>query len=178
MKTLVIHPDDRSTDFLKVIYKDKDWTILNDWVDKINRNEFRKMVKNHDRIIMMGHGGPSGLFFSYVNPQLVQILREKECVSIWCNADQFVDRYKLSGFHTGMFISEVSEAFYFGITATQDEIDHSNNLFVKLMAENIDSPDVLNTLLKEYMGDSPVIQFNNARLYEGYKVGKSEILEG
>lgn len=29
MKTLVIHPQDKSTDFLKEIYSDKNWTVLN-----------------------------------------------------------------------------------------------------------------------------------------------------
>ena len=29
-KVLVIHPSDRSTDFLKLIYEDKDYDVIND----------------------------------------------------------------------------------------------------------------------------------------------------
>jgi len=28
MKTLIIHPEDTSTDFLSTIYEGKDWTII------------------------------------------------------------------------------------------------------------------------------------------------------
>ena len=76
------------------------------------------MVNDHDRIVMMGHGYPHGLFYSYIDSKLVYLLKEKECVCIWCNSDQFVNRYKFTGFFTGMFISEVREANFFNIETT------------------------------------------------------------
>jgi len=173
LKTLVIHPNDPSTDFLKEIYKDqKDWTIINQRGDifsngerPISRKETIEAIKSHDRIIMMGHGAPTGLFYTHINSKMVYLLREKECVCIWCNADQFVEQYGLKGFYTGMFISEVSEANYFGITTTQENVDISNGIFVDIVTEFIDDYKLHSHLKETYVGDCPVIQYNNKRLY-------------
>ena len=60
MKTLVIHPEDRSTDFLKPIYEHvSDATIIHAGVSK---TQIKQLITEHDRIMMMGHGSPSGLF--------------------------------------------------------------------------------------------------------------------
>ena len=59
MKTLIIHPKDKSTNFLKSIYKDIPYkTIITGgchYTDVVNE------MKTHDRIIMCGHGTPYGL---------------------------------------------------------------------------------------------------------------------
>lgn len=167
MKTLVIHPDDRSTDFLKQIYDGKGFTVeTRHRYKNYTKTEFTQQIKDHDRIIMMGHGFPGGLFYSYIDRDVVYLLREKECVCIWCNADQFVNKYKLTGFYTGMFISEISEADWFKIKATQSDIDNSNEFFARLVGENLDNLIKLHSVLKEqYKGESPVIKFNNDRLY-------------
>ena len=76
-KTLVIHPDDRSTDFLKLIYKDKeDWTIINDC--NIDRFTLKSLIRAYDRIIMMGHGSPSGLF----NPKNYSLMIDSDISKI------------------------------------------------------------------------------------------------
>jgi hypothetical protein len=165
MKTLVIHPADRSTDFLKKIYEGKDWTVIFDNTICRSREQITKLIKDHDRIIMMGHGHPGGLFFTCIDSSMVYLLREKECVCIWCNADKFVEKYGLKGFYTGMFISEVGEASYYGIKATRDEIDYSNNLFASKLNECIDSENVWGSIIESYRSNDLVIQFNNARLY-------------
>lgn len=166
MKTLVIHPDDRSTDFLKEIYAGKGYTVVTDKNILRSPSEVKKLIKEHGRIMMMGHGYPGGLFFTCINSEMVYLLREKLCVCIWCNADKFVEKYGLRGFYTGMFISEVGEARYFGIQTTQEAVTESNELFASLLRERIDSLNVLNEIKSSYIGDSPVIQFNNQRLYE------------
>jgi hypothetical protein len=164
MKTLVIHPADDSTTFLDIIYKDKGWTVIND--SYTTRKEYVRQIKEHDRIIMMGHGCPSGLFYTPIDSKMVYLLREKECVCIWCNADKFVQKYNLKGFYTGMFISEVSEANYFGIKIDQADVTYSNLFFVNLMSGFIDSENILNEIKSSYLDDdNPVIQFNTERLY-------------
>jgi len=165
MKTLVIHPKDSTTEFLNKIYKDKDWTIIN---HPLSRKDMKHQIKNHDRIIMMGHGSPYGLLGHgyHINATIGELLRTKKCICIWCNADVFVKTHKLKGFYTGMFISEVSEAKYFNINANQNEIDYSNNLFVDNLKDIIDSPDILNEIKSSYTGNSLVIQYNNERLYQ------------
>jgi len=166
MKTLVIHPDDRSTSFLSIIYEGKGYTVITDW--RTSMSKLRKLVHGHDRIMMMGHGAPYGLF-GYVdaltNPHFIKLLRTKECVCIWCNADKYVERVGLKGFYTGMFISEVGEARYFNIDVDQKAVDYSNNLFVNLMRDMVESPNILNEIKSSYVGDCPVIKFNNAKLY-------------
>lgn len=170
MKTLVIHPTDRTTDFLKPIYEGRGWTVINKHAKEMNRDEFIAELEAHDRIIMMGHGYPGGLFMSYIDPSVAPILREKDCVCIWCNADQFVNKYGLKGFYTGMFISEVGEANWFKIRTDQDAIDYSNNLFTGLVVEHIDKKNPQPAIKEGYVGDCPVIRFNNDRLYYNAEV--------
>jgi hypothetical protein len=168
MKTLVIHPEDSTTTFLSKIYEGQDWTIeTRHRGSGYHRKEFIQQVKEHDRIIMMGHGYPGGLFMSYVNPEAVYLLREKDCICIWCNADQFVQRYKLTGFFTGMFISEVGEANYYQIHATQEQVDISNNMFADLVSQTITEQcaTIHRTVKDRYYTTCPIVKFNNDRLY-------------
>ena len=113
--TLVIHPKDASTDFLARIYADKDWDVIRAWYK--DQASLKWFMDRYDRIIMMGHGTPSGLlntgtFYKDWQPYaidnfFVDLLQKKETISIWCHSDQFARQYKLPGFHTGMIISEV-----------------------------------------------------------------------
>ena len=60
MKTLIVHPKDNSTTFLDVIYKDiPDQTLI---TGGITKTELKELIKSHDRVMMMGHGSPNGLF--------------------------------------------------------------------------------------------------------------------
>ena len=58
MKTLVIHPKDKTTDFLKTIYHGRGWTVINGGCTKADVD---KAIEEHDHIIMLGHGTPQGL---------------------------------------------------------------------------------------------------------------------
>ena len=60
-KTLIIHPEDSSTDFLKVIYKE----IFNCKVisgGNISKLKLQSEIKNAENIILIGHGDAFGLF--------------------------------------------------------------------------------------------------------------------
>lgn len=167
MKTLVIHPQDPSTDFLKEIYRDKDYTVIN---HNPTEKELIQAIKSHGRIMMMGHGVPQGLI-GYgrliINSRFVYLLKKKLCVGIWCNADQFFNRYKLKGFFTGMFISEVGEAGANRIETTQEKVTYSNEYFASEFRK-YESMINVHQLIREHYNsfDCPVIQFNNDRLYE------------
>ena len=177
MKTLVIQPKDSSTDFLKEIYQERDWTVINEW--NLSKYELIKAVESHDRIVMMGHGTPAGLIGYtgiFMTPSFISVLQEKDCVCIWCNADQYVKRNNIKGFFTGMFISEVGEARYFRIETTQKEIDYSNNLFTKAVTKYIDSEDMWGRIVEEYRGDDLVIQYNNQRLYYRKEITNEPII--
>ena len=144
-KILVIHPDDRSTDFLKPIYENlPNITVITDGVSYMN---IRQSIIEHDQVMMMGHGSPYGLFSMgkfpnsggmIIDSMMVDVLSEKNNnIYIWCNADLFVDRYKLNGIYSGMFISEVSESIYCKIPSTQEQINESNNTFAKALGEQL-----------------------------------------
>ena len=178
MTNLIIHPTDRSTDFLSPIYANiTDATIMNGGVSK---DQVAKAINEHDRIIMLGHGSPYGLFSigqftgnnGYViDESMVPLLLDKECISIWCNADKFMNEHELYGFYSGMFISEVGEAMYCGLPGTEQEtVTTSNNYFAELLGEVINEP--LSIIYEHIMDnyrliteDNPVALYNHNRLY-------------
>lgn len=174
-KTLIIHPDDRSTDFLKPIYEDIPYkTIISGGLTRLN---VLSEIKSHDRIIMMGHGSPMGLFginfdCTYIiDERAVDILRGKENYFIWCHASDFVRQHKLNGFSTGMFISETGEANYCKVKASKIDVDNSNQVFAALMRKHIMKEQTLaynivsnayDTYAKESNND--VAKYNHERL--------------
>jgi len=168
MKTLVIHPNDRSTDFLENIYCDIECTLITDV--HILDSHLINAINNHDRIIMLGHGSPSGLFGEWglmIDSSHVKFLKDKEVVCIWCNADKFVEEHNLTGYYTGMFISEVGEADMYGICVTQRAINRSNYLFATLACMYLEG-DMMINLREKYKTGCPVVDFNRKRLYSKF----------
>jgi hypothetical protein len=176
IKTLVIHPDDRSTDFLKPIYQHlDDATIL---TGGKAQNEVRELIEQHDQVIMLGHGSPNGLFscgqFYMGNGMIIDhsmvaaLGNKKNNIYIWCNADAFVSRYYLRGFYTGMFISEYSEAAFCKVPTFIDEIEQSNALFANIVGQSVlmEAKNIqANTKLLYHLPHSEVNKYNNNRLY-------------
>ena len=184
-RTLIIHPADRSTDFLKPIYaKIPNATVITSGTkDQVNEE-----ILNHDRIMMMGHGSPSGLFSVgkfgnsngfIIDENTVELLQGTENVFIWCNADKFVTKYKLEGFYSGMFISEVSEAIYCGLPNTpQSVVDESNNTFAELLGSVIHKPLHSAYRYTKYYYErlaevNAIAEYNNTRLYLKENVNSS-----
>ncbi|MBI9068502.1 MAG: hypothetical protein JEZ09_14500 [Salinivirgaceae bacterium] len=166
MRTLIIHPEDETTDFLCAIYSNKNWTIIR---DDLSQDRLEEQIIAHERIIMLGHGSYMGLFGfdDYViDEQMVYLLKDKYCICIWCYAAEFVEEHGLKGFYTGMFISELEEAFKEDIYPTIDEIQKSNQDFARVLNEVIDEGDILKQMKKYYNHDcSEVVKFNRDRLF-------------
>jgi len=178
-KTLVLHPQDPSTDFLSPIYesvKDK-LVVRTGYKDK---ERILGLIREFPRVMMMGHGSPSGLFnvcpnewgFVVESTMVKDLSPKTENLMIWCNADQFVNKFNLKGFYTGMFISEVAEANYCGLkNISQQEVDESNECFSRVLGEIIDLPKELryDKLMKgEYKKlseNNPIAKYNYVRLY-------------
>ena len=178
MKNLVIHPTDASTDFLKPIYANiTDATILNGGMGK---GQVAKLISEHDRIIMMGHGSPFGLFsvgqFIGKNGYVIDdtmsdlLIEKKNNILIWCYASDFAVRMGLKGFFTGMFISEISEAMIFDMKVSQKTIDESNECFVNVISNLVtkDAKDIYESIMvSEYRYISkhnPIAKYNIDRL--------------
>ena len=179
MKTLVIHPDDRSTDFLKPIYAGiKRKTVI---VKDTSRDVLLALIRSHDTIIMLGHGSSSGLFnvsgigkgVMAIGESLVEELRGKQLIAIWCNCDKFIERHGLSALYSGMFISEVSEARYCGVQGDQAMVDESNSTFAVLLGNmlsetSMDLEKTFDMVLESYeeLGEvNTVAKYNSDRFY-------------
>jgi len=166
--TLILHPMDHTTDFLSAVYEGKKWDVIKDSI--IEPEVLKELIELHDRIICLGHGSPSGLFgrFGYlIHDGLASLLKDKLLVTVWCHADQFINRHRLKGFYSGMFISELEEAWMYGIYNTDERaIAESNNLFSSALGKYIDSDNILENVKREYRDENdPVITFNHNRLY-------------
>ena len=166
-KVLVIHPDDKSTDFLKLIYEGKDYDVINscDVTDK----EIRATIKKHDKIIMIGHGNGFGLINPrygglIINDSHADLLREKETVSIWGYSDRFSRRNNIRGLHTGIIISEVVEELLFLGYEPLDKDELLNNMeyFATIVGECIEGSAewIKKYILEKYIDNDPVTDFN------------------
>lgn len=170
MKTLIIHPKDTSTDMLCVVYKDMNCTIVR---NHISTSALKRLIYEHDRVIMMGHGTESGLIGHHggliINSSLVYLLIEKkETVYIWCNADKFVEKYELKGLYSGMIISEKEEAEYCGVECSYKDVNVSNNYFSEALTECIGKGYSLPIFHNNYYDDddeNPVMEYNRERMY-------------
>jgi len=179
MKTLIIHPKDESTDFLSIIYRGmKDITVITG--DGVTQSELRTIIPDYDRVMIMGHGSPDGLLTAggfighrghIIDESFVKVLSNNpNNIYIWCNADIFVNRFKLQGFHSGIFISEVSEAKGYGITTTQHQVDTSNEIFSELVKNYRTRPSSeiyrnVKRLYGEVGKHNEVADYNSNRLY-------------
>ena len=178
MKNLIVHPKDTTTDFLSPIYAPlRNKTIVRGGVSK---SEVQKLIQSHNRVIILGHGSPYGLLSKgqfpdaglyIVDESMVISLKNKSnCMFIWCYADQFVQRHGLSGLCTGMFISELGEADYWGFEdIDKDLIDQSNYRFASLVSKYIYEP--LEVLYQNLLDDyellskaNPIVRFNRKRI--------------
>ena len=178
METLIIHPEDKSTDFLCPIYEGiKGKSVIRGGISK---KELLKAVKLHQRIIRLGHGSPNGLFavgqfegeshMSYIiDDSFVSSFRDKDNVFIWCHANQFVEQHQLTGFYTGMFISEIPEAFIYDFDVSEEIIDQSNYSFSSIVSNYINEPcSIIHQNVSNKYGElaynNPIVKYNHERL--------------
>jgi len=182
---LVIHPDDRSTDFLKPSYEDLNATVITQPNQMFNLQE---TMKNHNRIIMMGHGSPYGLFMPLIegieeneygklqmyrtysiDDDFAKVLENKRIAAIWCNADGYVVPNNLHGFYTGMAISELCEADYCDVKGCDErQLHESSTTFALALKEalKVDGPESVNIFKKIYHNpNNPIMVYNRQRIY-------------
>lgn len=137
MRTLIVHTQDFSTDFLKEIYADMDSTVVVNF--DIFQDELIPLIQMVDRVILLGHGTKHGLLRSdydgyIVNADLVDELNKKEVIGIWCYASDFAKKNGLKGLFSGMFISEQNEALMEGLELPETlSIEDENKAFAYIM---------------------------------------------
>ena len=177
MRTLVIHPIDPTTDTLKKIYEGKECTVMRGINYDIELVIKEITEGGYDRIFLLGHGSPEGLWDrrnnSYViSAEEAQYLKGKKVYGIFCNANRFFWNNDIKGFCTGMFISEFMEAMQYDIDTTTKEIDESFELFCKVVNEAFDfePEDMFKYVEEHYVGDTNVIKFNRWEMHNYKKV--------
>ena len=171
VNTLVIHLEDPSTDCLSVIYSGRGWKVVR---TQPEQEELERLLAEHDRIIMLGHGSPTGLFGSHtsysafaIGEREAHLLRNKSNIYIWCYASSYVQKHGLAGFASGMFISEVGEAHVMGVKTTSSQVFESNRVFSESVGRHVDDPQVCQKVIKDYGAvDSDVARYNLARLQQ------------
>lgn len=188
MKTLVIHPADQTTAMLSEIYKDSPYTIVTN--NHISEEELISLIKSHDRIIMLGHGLGLGLLrnpindiymdpvnhLSYKNQSLfiiddhhASILKDKILVAMWCYANEYFIRNNLSGFYSGMIISEKSESeFVLGhCPLTPEELYNNIEELSRIVKEAIKLPSIemVPYVQANYTGDDEITTFNRKNFF-------------
>ena len=106
----------------------------------INPTKFllkQAIMREKERVIFIGHGTEDGLLNKQldgflIDSDMVQFLRNKEVVGIWCNASTFASKYDLNGFFTSMFISNCEELIDCGFNLFDNcdtIISNENQLF-------------------------------------------------
>lgn len=167
MKTLIIHPKDKTTDFLSSIYDGKNYSVIN---YNITEEQLKIEIINHDRIIMLGHGCEDGLIgFGklFIDDRYVYLLKNKNCIGIWCYANGFFEKHNLKGFYTGMIISEIDEAYINAVMFKFEMIKESNDLLSKVLRTSLETDDILSNTLSHYdSDDNTIVDFNKQNFYE------------
>lgn len=125
---IVIHIDtQKDTSFLKKTYEGLDNLIL---LYNPTKKEINKTLEEHptEDVMMLGHGGTTGLFgYNFkdgyaIDATNVHLLKDRNCIAIWCYAKEFGRKYGLKGYFTSMFISNGGECKSFGYKADEEDV--------------------------------------------------------
>lgn len=161
MKYLVIHPKDKSTDFLKAIYAGlDDVTVLSENLSTEKVTE--ELLKDYDTVLILGHGWQGGLYdriakTTVVNGMHARLLENKNVIAVFCNASDYLKIFNIKGFATGMFISEDYEAKDCNLPCTVEEIQASSEKFAIVMSSAVRKPL---TEIPQYIRENYIIENN------------------
>jgi hypothetical protein len=177
MRTLVIHPSDRSTDFLKAIYAGiPNCNVMTSgtiW-------EVDLAIQAADQVILLGHGTKHGLLsvgqfkggMYCIDHQSAPLLHGKKVIGIWCYCSDYMKEHGIENcFASGMFISEVLEAHYCGLPGqSKKDIDLQCKYFCDLVGAVVNRPvkEIYNFVSEEF-GEAAlgckVADYNHKRLW-------------
>lgn len=179
---LVIHPKDRTTAVLQVLYDGLGAQVVT--TDCSNRlmGHLLHEASVRERIMLLGHGSDKGLFYRkddtlsrfdkiIVGHPQAYLLRKHACriVGIWCHADMFARAEGLHGLFSGMIISEMSEAEEHGVTTDKASMDNTNRIMFAQLRALLDEGTPLHEIPERLRAldhiQSELSRFNYARFY-------------
>lgn len=132
---LVIHPSDKTTDFLRTLYEGReDVRVLTGGESRKELGSILYHLRPGERVMLLGHGTDAGLFRLeedgeyrlYVGHTMAYALRKHPVIGIWCHADLFARKEHLHGLFSGMIVSEMKEAQEYDIVCLQEDLDREN----------------------------------------------------
>lgn len=168
---IVIHIDNTpDTTILSRIYDGLDNITLSYNRNKSNIKRLLR-ITGDEPVMILGHGTPNGLLNKSRNgfalgSEAVEWLRNRTVIGIFCYASEFADKYKLHGFFTSMFISNMEEALYENMQEGADDklIEDQMTLFCDkvhdLICHNIPLSEWVSILQKDADISIPFVRFN------------------
>lgn len=179
---LVVHPQDRTTDVLKLLYEGLEAKVITKECSNRMMGQFLHSTSIRDRIMLLGNGSERGLYYRkndeeegfdgiiVGHPQAYQLRRHgSNMIGIWCHAVEFAKAEGLHGLFSGMIISEMSEAEEYGIATTLDEIRSSNRTMFCHLRKLIDEETPWHEIparMKEMDNEhTPLSEFNYNNFY-------------
>ncbi len=171
---IVVHPNDPSTRMLSEIYNGIEGvTVFDSWEQREDILKAIAAAPKDEPILLLGHGCPSGLLDMrhglVIKDSDADLLKDRpNLVGIWCYASSYAFTHGHKGFFSGMFISELPEAFVNCIDASEEEIDDNawnfSIRFGRLLREGVPLRDIAGILMDPCYIDSDLTEFNYSRL--------------
>lgn len=179
---LVVHPKDKTTAMLSVLYDGLDARVVNDVRSTKEMGRLLYHVSSQERVMLLGHGSNEGLFFRWDDskdtfdkimvghPHAYYLRRHGgNLVAIWCHADLFARAEGLHGLFSGMIISELSEALFYQVETTQEELESENVKLARRLRTLFDECVPLCEIPKRMLAlddaHSPLTTFNYKHFY-------------
>lgn len=179
---LVIHPKDKTTAMLSLLYEGIEHTRLDQSHSNKEVRSALNHVPPHEYVLLLGHGSERGLLSGMneeggaydrliVNASHGYYLRRHgaRILGIWCHAHLFAKAEGLHGLFTGMIISELSEAQEYNIATTQAELDAENVKLAERLRMLLDGGTPIGEIPQRMAqlddAHTPLTQFNYSHFY-------------
>jgi len=148
---LVIHPKDRTTAVLRLLYEGLGVRTASRNYSNREMGHLLHHTPAGERIMLLGHGSEKGLFYReddtksefdkiiVGHPQGYLLRRHGgNIIGIWCHAVDFARREGLHGLFSGMIVSEQDEAAEYGIATDRESMDYANRTMFTLLRTLLD----------------------------------------
>ena len=179
---LVIHPTDRTTEMLSILYEGLEAKLIESDCSNKEMGHLLRHTSPSKRIMLLGHGSDKGLFYReddtkdefdkiiVGHPHAFHLRNHgSNIIGIWCHAVEFAKKEGLHGLFSGMIISEMSEAEEYGVVTDKDSMDKTNRLMFTQLRRLLDDGTPLHEIPERLKAlnttQSELSRFNYERFY-------------
>lgn len=173
---IVIHPKDRTTQMLELLYVGIPYQKVDSTLSKNQLRSLLYAAPSSEAIMLLGHGGEEGLytreddtkdeFTKLIDHSFSHILKKHngKIFAVFCHAKSFAEKEHLHGLFSGMIISEMSEAKLYGIPTTEEELSKENIKLAKNLRFLLDNKvpwyEIPKRMLSLDDSHTPLTEFN------------------